>query len=152
MMSKLQEKMSEKMFALFGGIVKSLSDIEYAIQNDAEYMKKGNSINQAKNDMSHNRPENLDYSDVERDRLEEYFMYAADKDVAYFADTIKIMKEIKMAISEYKNALLKDDFEKVTEAYQKVYNSILKDSEKKILKTSNPLAPTALKIPISRFF
>lgn len=120
MMSKLQEKMSEKMFALFGGIVKSLSDIEYAIQNDAEYMKKGNSINQAKNDMSQNRPENLDYSDVERDRLEEYFMYAADKDVAYFADTVKIMKEIKMAISEYKNALLKDDFEKVTEAFQKV--------------------------------
>ena len=120
MMSKLQEKMSEKMFALFGGIVKSLSDIEYAIQNDAEYMKKGNSINQAKNDMSHNRPENLDYSDVERDRLEEYFMYAADKDVAYFADTVKMMKEIKMAISEYKNALLKDDFEKVTEAFQNV--------------------------------
>ena len=40
-MSKLQEKMSEKMFVLFGGISKSLSDIEYAIQQDAEYMKQG---------------------------------------------------------------------------------------------------------------
>ena len=84
-MSKLQEKMSEKMFALFGGISKSLSDIEYAIQQDAEYMKQGNPNNQAKNEMSRKRPENLDYTDVKRERLEEYFMYAADKDVAYFA-------------------------------------------------------------------
>jgi hypothetical protein len=37
-MSKLQEKMSEKMFVLFGGVAKSLSDIEYAIQQDAEYL------------------------------------------------------------------------------------------------------------------
>ena len=29
--------------------------------------------------------------------------------------------------------------------------TIIKDSEKKILKTSEPLAPTALNIPISRF-
>ena len=63
-MSKLQEKMSEKMFVLFGGISKSLSDIEYAIQQDAEYMKQGNPNNQAKNEMSRNRPENLDYTDV----------------------------------------------------------------------------------------
>lgn len=127
MMSKLQEKMSEKMFALFGGIVKSLSDIEYAIQNDAEYMKKGNSINQAKNDMSQNRPENLDYSDVERDRLEEYFMYAADKDVAYYANTVKILKEIEVAMAEYKKALLREDLEKVTEAFQKVAMVLVKE-------------------------
>ena len=126
-MSKLQEKMSEKMFVLFGGISKSLSDIEYAIQNDAEYMKKGNSINQAKNDMSHNRPENLDYSDVERDRLEEYFMYAADKDVAYYANTVKILKEIEVAMAEYKKALLREDLEKVTEAFQKVAMVLVKE-------------------------
>ena len=119
-MSKLQEKMSEKMFAIFGGISKSLSDIEHAIKQDAEYMQKGNPNNQAKNEMSQNRPEDLDYSDVERERLEEYFMYAADKDVAYYADTVKIMKEIEVAMAEYKKALLKDDFEKVQEAFQKV--------------------------------
>ena len=119
-MNELQKKMTEKMFALFGGVVQSLSDIQYAIQNDAEYMKIGNPSNQAKNDMSQNIPEDLDYSDVDRDRLEEYFMYAADKDVAYFADSVKAMKEIEKDMAEYKKALLKDDFEKVQEAFKKV--------------------------------
>ena len=125
-MSKLQEKMSEKMFALFGGVSKSLSDLEYAIKQDAEYMEKGNPNNQAKNEMSQNRPENLDYSDVDRERLEEYFMYAADKDVTYFADAVKVMKEIEVAMAEYKKALLKDDFEKVQEAFQKVGSIFMK--------------------------
>ena len=119
-MSKLQEKMGEKMFSLFGGVVQSLTDVEYAIKQDAEYMEKGNQNNQAKNEMSQNRPEDLDYSDVDRERLEEYFMYAADKDVAYYADSIKMMKEIEVAMAEYKKALLKDDFEKVPEAFQKL--------------------------------
>ena len=126
-MSKLQEKMSEKMFVLFGGISKSLSDIEYAIQQDAEYMKQGNSNNQAKNEMSRNRPENLDYTDVKRERLEEYFMYAADKDVAYYANTVKILKEIEVAMAEYKKALLREDLEKVTEAFQKVAMVLVKE-------------------------
>ena len=126
-MSKLQEKMSEKMFVLFGGISKSLSDIEYAIQQDAEYMKQGNPNNQAKNEMSQNRPENLDYSDVKRERLEEYFMYAADKDVAYYANTVKILKEIEVAMAEYKKALLREDLEKVTEAFQKVAMVLVKE-------------------------
>ena len=125
-MSKLQEKMSEKMFALLGGVVQSLTDIEYAIKQDAEYMEKGNPNNQAKNEMSQNRPENLDYSDVDRERLEEYFMYAADKDVTYFADAVKVMKEIEVAMAEYKKALLKDDFEKVQEAFQKVGSIFMK--------------------------
>ena len=126
-MSKLQEKMSEKMFVLFGGISKSLSDIEYAIQQDAEYMKQGNPNNQAKNEMSRNRPENLDYTDVKRERLEEYFMYAADKDVAYYANTVKILKEIEVAMAEYKKALLREDLEKVTEAFQKVAMVLVKE-------------------------
>lgn len=126
-MSKLQEKMSEKMFVLFGGISKSLSDIEYAIQQDAEYMKQGNPNNQAKNEMSRKRPENLDYSDVKRERLEEYFMYAADKDVAYYANTVKILKEIEVAMAEYKKALLREDLEKVTEAFQKVAMVLVKE-------------------------
>ena len=126
-MSKLQEKMSEKMFVLFGGISKSLSDIEYAIQQDAEYMKQGNPNNQAKNEMSQNRPENLDYTDVKRERLEEYFMYAADKDVAYYANTVKILKEIEVAMAEYKKALLREDLEKVTEAFQKVAMVLVKE-------------------------
>lgn len=126
-MSKLQEKMGEKMFALFGGVVQSLTDIEYAIKQDAEYMEKGNPNNQAKNEMSQNRPENLDYSDVDRERLEEYFMYAADKDVTYFADAVKVMKEIEVAMAEYKKALLKDDFEKVQEAFQKVGSIFMKE-------------------------
>lgn len=126
-MSKLQEKMSEKMFVLFGGISKSLSDIEYAIQQDAEYMKQGNPNNQAKNEMSRKRPENLDYTDVKRERLEEYFMYATDKDVAYYADTVKILKEIEVAMAEYKKALLRDDFEKVTEAFQGVAAVFVKE-------------------------
>ena len=126
-MSKLQEKMSEKMFALFGGISKSLSDIEYAIQQDAEYMKQGNPNNQAKNEMSRKRPENLDYTDVKRERLEEYFMYAADKDVAYYANTVKILKEIEVAMAEYKKALLREDLEKVTEAFQKVAMVLVKE-------------------------
>ena len=126
-MSKLQEKMSEKMFVLFGGISKSLSDIEYAIQQDAEYMKQGNPNNQAKNEMSRNRPENLDYTDVKRERLEEYFMYAADKDVAYYANTVKILKEIEVAMAEYKKALLREDLEKVTEAFQEVAAVFVKD-------------------------
>lgn len=126
-MSKLQEKMSEKMFVLFGGISKSLSDIEYAIQQDAEYMKQGNPNNQAKNEMSRKRPENLDYTDVKRERLEEYFMYAADKDVAYYANTVKILKEIEVAMAEYKKALLREDLEKVTEAFQKVAMVLVKE-------------------------
>lgn len=126
-MSKLQEKMGEKMFALFGGISKSLSDIEYAIQQDAEYMKQGNPNNQAKNEMSRKRPENLDYTDVKRERLEEYFMYAADKDVAYYANTVKILKEIEVAMAEYKKALLREDLEKVTEAFQKVAMVLVKE-------------------------
>ena len=126
-MSKLQEKMSEKMFVLFGGISKSLSDIEYAIQQDAEYMKQGNPNNQAKNEMSQNRPENLDYTDVKRERLEEYFMYAADKDVAYYANTVKILKEIEVAMAEYKKALLREDLEKVTEAFQEVATVLVKE-------------------------
>ena len=126
-MSKLQEKMSEKMFVLFGGISKSLSDIEYAIQQDAEYMKQGNPNNQAKNEMSRNRPENLDYTDVKRERLEEYFMYAADKDVAYYANTVKILKEIEVAMAEYKKALLREDLEKVTEAFQEVATVLVKE-------------------------
>ena len=126
-MSKLQEKMSEKMFVLFGGISKSLSDIEYAIQQDAEYMKQGDPNNQAKNEMSRNRPENLDYTDVKRERLEEYFMYAADKDVAYYANTVKILKEIEVAMAEYKKALLREDLEKVTEAFQKVAMVLVKE-------------------------
>ena len=126
-MSKLQEKMSEKMFALFGGIAKSLSDIEYAIQQDAEYMKQGNPNNQAKNEMSRKRPENLDYTDVKRERLEEYFMYAADKDVAYYANTVKILKEIEVAMAEYKKALLREDLEKVTEAFQEVATVLVKE-------------------------
>ena len=126
-MSKLQEKMSEKMFVLFGGISKSLSDIEYAIQQDAEYMKQGNPNNQAKNEMSQKRPENLDYTDVKRERLEEYFMYAADKDVAYYANTVKILKEIEVAMAEYKKALLREDLEKVTEAFQKVAMVLVKE-------------------------
>ena len=126
-MSKLQEKMSEKMFVLFGGISKSLSDIEYAIQQDAEYMKQGDPNNQAKNEMSRKRPENLDYSDVKRERLEEYFMYAADKDVAYYANTVKILKEIEVAMAEYKKALLREDLEKVTEAFQKVAMVLVKE-------------------------
>ena len=127
-MSKLQEKMGEKMFALFGGVAKSLTDIEYAIQKDAQYMKNGNPSYQVKNEMSQNRPENLDYSDVDRERLEEYFMYAADKDVAYYADSIKMMKEIEVAMAEYKKALLKDDFEKVPEAFQKLTNVFMNES------------------------
>ena len=126
-MSKLQEKMSEKMFALFGGVAKSLTDIEYAIQQDAEYMKQGNPNNQAKNEMSRKRPENLDYTDVKRERLEEYFMYAADKDVAYYANTVKILKEIEVAMAEYKKALLREDLEKVTEAFQKVAMVLVKE-------------------------
>lgn len=126
-MSKLQEKMSEKMFVLFGGISKSLSDIEYAIQQDAEYMKQGNPNNQAKNEMSRKRPENLDYTDVKRERLEEYFMYAADKDVAYYANTVKILKEIEVAMAEYKKALLREDLEKVTEAFQEVATVLVKE-------------------------
>ena len=126
-MSKLQEKMSEKMFVLFGGISKSLSDIEYAIQQDAEYMKQGNPNNQAKNEMSRKRPENLDYTDVKRERLEEYFMYAADKDVAYYANTVKILKEIEVAMAEYKKALLREDLEKVTEAFQQVATVLVKE-------------------------
>ena len=140
-MSKLQEKMSEKMFVLFGGISKSLSDIEYAIQQDAEYMKQGNPNNQAKNEMSRKRPENLDYTDVKRERLEEYFMYAADKDVAYYANTVKILKEIEVAMAEYKKALLREDLEKVTEAFQKVAMVLVKEgtgievTEEEFLKT-----------------
>ena len=126
-MSKLQEKMSEKMFVLFGGVAKSLSDIEYAIQQDAEYMKQGNPNNQAKNEMSRKRPENLDYTDVKRERLEEYFMYAADKDVAYYANTVKILKEIEVAMAEYKKALLREDLEKVTEAFQEVAMVLVKE-------------------------
>ena len=126
-MSKLQEKMSEKMFVLFGGISKSLSDIEYAIQQDAEYMKQGNPNNQAKNEMSRKRPENLDYTDVKRERLEEYFMYAADKDVTYYANTVKILKEIEVAMAEYKKALLREDLEKVTEAFQEVATVLVKE-------------------------
>ena len=126
-MSKLQEKMSEKMFVLFGGISKSLSDIEYAIQQDAEYMKQGNPNNQAKNEVSRKRPENLDYTDVKRERLEEYFMYAADKDVAYYANTVKILKEIEVAMAEYKKALLREDLEKVTEAFQEVATVLVKE-------------------------
>ena len=126
-MSKLQEKMGEKMFSLFGGVVQSLTDVEYAIKQDAEYMEKGNQNNQAKNEMSQNRPENLDYSDVDRERLEEYFMYAADKDVAYYANTVKILKEIEVAMAEYKKALLREDLEKVTEAFQKVAMVLVKE-------------------------
>ena len=126
-MSKIKKKMSEKMFVLFGGISKSLSDIEYAIQQDAEYMKQGNPNNQAKNEMSRKRPENLDYTDVKRERLEEYFMYAADKDVAYYANTVKILKEIEVAMAEYKKALLREDLEKVTEAFQKVAMVLVKE-------------------------
>lgn len=126
-MSKLQEKMSEKMFTLFSQVVKSLGDMEYAIQKDAEYFKNGNPNNQAKNEMSKERPADLDYGDVNKDRLEEYFIYAADKDVAYFADGVKIMKEIEVAIVEYKNALLKNDFEKIQEGFQNIGMILMKE-------------------------
>ena len=92
-MSKLQEKMSEKMFTLFSQVVKSLGDMEYAIQKDAEYFKNGNPNNQAKNEMSKERPADLDYGDVNKDRLEEYFIYDENRHPLSVTSVIKIEYE-----------------------------------------------------------
>ena len=83
----------------------TINEIMFSIKEDATYLKNGDEKVQNTNELSNERPDYLDYDEVNKNLLEEYYAYSKEKETAYFSDAVKKLREVEVPILAYRNTL-----------------------------------------------
>ena len=127
-MSKFNDTLIINSTRMLNKVGITINDMIFAIKADATYLKNGDEKVQNTNELSNERPDYLDYDEVNKNLLEEYYAYSKEKETAYFSDTVKRLREVEVPILAYRNTLKEGaDLEAVQEALENILLVMEKD-------------------------